>query len=76
MIWCAESLAHLFAIVDLVLIENGLFLIYVFRTDKDWEWVLFAFQDRLNNAVSILKVIDEVSVSLVLEDNIILLTSF
>ena len=64
------------AIVDVVLIENGLFLSYVFRADKDRERVWLALQSRLSNAVSILRVIDEVSVSLVLGESILLFTLF
>ena len=75
-IWCIESLVHLLAIVDVVLIENGLFLSYVFRADKDRERVWLALQSRLSNAVSILRVIDEVSLSLVLGESILLFTLF
>lgn len=64
------------AIVDVVLIENGLFLSDVFRADKDRERVWLALQSRLSNAVSILRVIDEVSVSLVLGESILLFTFF
>ena len=64
------------AIVDVVLIENGLFLSDVFRADKDRERVWLALQSRLSNAVSILRVIDEVSVSLVLGESILLFTLF